>query len=588
MSIKRLRYWLTRAQREADLRREMEAHIEEKTAELIESGVSEAAARMEARRRFGNIGLKQEDSREIWIARWWSDFWQDVRYGVRGIRRDPGFAAIAIVSAALGIGACTTIFSIVNTAILRPLPVAQPDRLLAITGMDRTNGIGGQTMAFAEIRDIRSYARSWQGVTAFAPLLPGAIRPNGGAARQHWGFLVAGNYFDVVQPAFALGRGFVDQEDDAPGASPKIVLTHALWVNRFGADRSIVGQEIQVNRRAMTVVGVTGPAFGGTEVTLKADFFLPLSQIAEMQRLGENPERMTSYGSHWLYAVGRLRAGVDAAQAEAELDVIAAGIRERNPNGAKDRVFYAERAGQVLPAMRNRVMPAFLLLLAVTVLVLLTACANVANLMLARASVRGKEIATRLTIGAGRGRIIRQLTTESLLLAFSGGLLGVGLAALASSYIASFRLPLPVPIDLTAPIDNHVVFFAIGLSAATAIAFGLAPALRTSRSDLTGTLRSEAGHIASLRRFGMRNALVVGQIAISAVLVICSGLFLRSLGASRNVDSGMETRDRTLGRVVPGLCRYGQVGARRLLRGRVALAGALPDVGAAGGVGRRR
>ena len=586
MSIRRFRYWLTRTQRQADLRKEVELHIEEKTAELVASGVSEAAARAEALRRFGNIGIIREDSREVWIARWWSDFWQDVRYGVRGIQRDPGFAAIAIVSAALGIGACTTIFSVVNAATLRPLPVAQPDRLLAISGMNQTDGVGGQTMAFAEVRDIRSYARSWQDVTAFAPLLPGAIRPNGGEARQHWGFLVAGNYFDVVQPAFTLGGGFVDQEDDAPGASPKIVVTYALWVNRFGADRSIIGQEIQVNRRAMTVVGVTGPGFRGTEVTIKADFFLPFSQISEMQRLGENPERMTSYGSHWLYALGRLRAGVDAAQAEAELDAVSAGIRERNPNGAKDRAFHAERAGQVLPAMRQRVMPAFLLLLAVTVLVLLTACANIANLMLARASVRGKEIATRLAIGAGQGRIIRQLATESLLLAFSGGLFGVGLAALASRYIASFRLPLPVPIDLTAPIDNHVVLFAVGLSVATAIAFGLAPAFRASRSNLTGALRSEGGHVASLRRFGMRNALVVGQIAISAVLVICSGLFLRSLGATRSVDSGMETEDLTLVRFDPALNHYGQEETRRLLLDILARTEALPGIRTASVVDR--
>jgi predicted permease len=331
---------------------------------------------------------------------------------------------------------------------------------------------------------------------------------------------------------------------------------------------------------------VTGPGFRGTEVTLKADFFLPFSQISEMQRLGENPERMTSYGSQWLYALGRPQTNVDAAQVKAELDLVSAGIRERNPSSARDRVFHAERAGQVLPAIRQRVMPAFLVLLAVTVLVLLTACANIANLMLARASVRGKEIATRLAIGAGRGRMIRQLMTESMLLALTGGALGVGLAVLASRCIASFRLPLPVPIDLTAPIDSRVVLFAVGLSIATAIAFGLVPAFRASRSDLTGALGSVAGQTAGVRRFGMRNGLVVGQVAISGVLVICSGLFLRSLGAAGSADSGMEIQDLTLVRFDPALNRYGQDETRRLLLDILELTETLPEVRAASVVDR--
>jgi predicted permease len=447
MLMRRIRYWLGSAKRETALRAEMELHIEEKTAELCANGLSEPDARGEARRRFGNLGVKEEQAREIWIARYWSEFWQDLRYGARNLKRNPGFAAVAILSAALGIGACSTVFSIVNFAVLRPLPVTEPDRLMTITGLKK--GTPGGSMSYPEVRDIGNRTRAWEGVAAFAPFLPAGI--GSGEVRRQWGLLVTANYFDVVKPVFTVGRGFVRGEDDVPGAPAKIVLGHALWQSRFAADPGILGRIVQVNRRAMTVVGVTGPGFRGTEVGIAADFFLPFSQISELDVLkGEdNRDRLASYNSQWLTGLGRLRPGVDVRQARAELDTAAGGIRASAQALPRDRRFYAERAGQLLPFLRKIAIPAMLLLLTVTFLVLLTACANVANLLLARASARGQEIATRLAVGAGRGRLIRQLLTESLLLALGGGVLGAALAEWAGRHIAGFRLPLPLPIDLT-------------------------------------------------------------------------------------------------------------------------------------------
>lgn len=586
MFLRKLRYWLNKTRRQDDLRQEMQLHVEEKTAELIERGLSASAARTEARRRFGNLGLKQEESREIWIARGWSDLGQDLRYGIRGIRLNPGFAAVAILSAALGIAACSTIFSIVNAAVLRPLPVLDAERLQSITPFNPVNLSAGDTLSFAEIRDIREQAPSWQGVAAFAPLLPGAIQPAGKEARLHYGFLVTGNYFDVVQPSFIAGGGFLPAQDDVPGAPAKIVLTHRLWVNDFSADSAIVGQQIQVNKRPMTVVGVTGPGFLGTEVGIVADFFLPLSQISEMQRLGDNPERMSSYGSHWLSSLGRLRPGADVRQAQAELELVAAGIRQRNPQAAQNRSYRMERAGQLMPGLRSLAMPAFLLLLAVSLLVLLTACANIANLMLARASARRKEIATRLAIGSGRGRMIRQLITESILLASAGGLLGIALTVAASRYIASLRLPLPLPVDLALPMDFRVILFSTALSGAAALAFGLLPALRATRLNLTGALRSDAVNIAQLRRFGLRHILVVAQIAISAVVVICSGLFIRSLNVLQDVDPGMDTQNVQLVRFDPTLNHYDATQLQRLLIDVLREVETLPGVQAASIVDR--
>jgi predicted permease len=252
-------------------------------------------------------------------------------------------------------------------------------------------------------------------------------------------------------------------------------------------------------------------------------------------------------------------------QARAELETVAGGIRASVPDLPRDRGFYAERAGQLSPFLRKMAIPAFLLLLTVTFLVLLTACANVANLMLARATTRSQEIATRLAVGAGRGRLIRQLMTESLLLALGGGVLGVALVELAGRYIAGYRLPLPVPIDLSMSVDYRVVLFSTALSVVTGIAFGLVPAFRAARPDLIASIRSDGGNPAGLRRFGLRNTLVVAQVGISGVLVICSGLFLRSLGAAHGIDSGMHARNLTLVRFDPALSRHDQQQTHRLL-----------------------
>ena len=575
MLTRRLKYWLGGAKREAALRAEMEFHIEEVTAELRGAGLSEPDARAEARRRFGNFGQKQEESREIWISRYASDFWQDLRYGARGLRRDPGFAAVAILSAALGIGACSTVFSIVNFALFRPLPVADPDRLMSITGFKK--GSPGGSMSYPEARDMAKGSKAWEGVAAFAPFIPAGLS-EGQGARRYWAFMVTANYFDVVKPAFALGRGFAAVEDDIVGAPAKVVLSHALWQTAFRADPLIVGRTILVNKRRMTVVGVTGPGFRGTETGMMADFYLPFSQLVEMSasKDDDNRGRLENYHSQWVTAVGRLRPGVDVQQAQAELDAVAAGIRSRVSDHKRDRRFHAERAGQLAAFIRKIAVPAFGLLLGVTFLVLLTACANIANLTLARASARRNEIATRMAIGAGRGRLIRQLMTESLLLSLGGAALGIALAEWAGRHIGGFRLPLPMPIDLTPTVDHRVVAFSTLLAVITAIVFGLVPALRITRAARLTINRFEGGNIASLRRFGLRNALVVAQIAMSTVLVICSGLFLRSLGAARGIDSGMNPNNVALVQFDPSLSRYDQKQTQRLVADVIRDAESLP------------
>ena len=224
MFWRRIRYWWMRFEREDSLRAEMEAHLEEKAAELRDGGLSESDARLEARRLFGNLTRKQEEARDIWITRYWQDYWQDTSYAIRNLRRQPSFAAVAILSAALGIGACSTVFGIVNFALLRPLPVREPDRLLMLTGIHLQDGKAGSSLSYPEIADIRAASKSLAGISPIAPFLAVGIS-SGGEPKRYWGFLVAANYFDVVQPGFAAGRGFTDLEDDKPGAPAKIVLS---------------------------------------------------------------------------------------------------------------------------------------------------------------------------------------------------------------------------------------------------------------------------------------------------------------------------------------------------------------------------
>lgn len=575
MLMRRIKYWWNRAEREESLRREMAAHLEEKAGDLRSDGLSEKDARGNASRAFGNRTQMQEESRQIWIARYFTDLMQDARYALRSLRANPSFALVTIVSAALGIAACSTVFGIVNYALLRPLPVEEPQRLLAISCKRMTERVV-ESVSYVEMKHLRDNATSLESVAAFFPLLPAGISAQGEAKRS-WGFLVTGNYFDVVKPRFAVGRGFAGAEDDVPGAPGKIVLGHPLWQSRFSGDRNIVGQTIAVNKKPMTVVGVTAPGFHGTETGLAPEFYLPLSQIEELS-IKMPANRDTDFNTQWLMVLGRLKPGRTSQQAQAEADVLERALSAKWTAFDKERGLYIEQAGQINVGLRKVAVPAFALLMVVTILVLLTACANVANLMLARASARAKEISTRLAIGASRARLMRQLLTESMMLALLGGVLGVVLTDWMAKHISSFKLPIPVPIDIAIHTDYRVVLFSFLLSLMTGAAFGLVPALRATRTDLVSAIKGAEDSIAGLRRFGMRNLLVVSQVAISAVLVICAALFLRSLSAVYSVDTGMDPRNVLLVEFAPQLSRYKGAPARQLLIDALHEAKSMPGV----------
>ena len=560
---RRLRYWLHRDERARLLREEMETHLEMKTRELMGDGMAESDARGAARRQFGNPTLKQEEARGTWIARWLSDLAQDSVFAVRTVRKQPGFAAFAILSAALGIGSCSMLFGIANFALFRPLPVDHPSNLASISGKDLRRGKAGVSIAFPDFEDLRQ-ARAFQGVTAFFQFMPATISSNG-EPQRYWGSMVTANYFDVVRPAFAAGRGFDAAKDDKKGEAPVVVLSYQLWRSRFGSDGAIVGRSIELNRRKATVVGVTGPGFRGTELMFYSDFWLPFSMLDSLAEAGMGGDRLHDRGSQWLAAAGRLRDGVSEKAAASEIEVIGKRLGTAYPATNKDRAFHVERAGQINPGVRKTIVVFFLMLLGVAALVQGTACANVANLLLARASARRKEIAIRLAIGAGRGRLVRQLLTESVMLALLGGIAGYAIAQLGASGIGRSRIPLSLPVDFSISLDYRVMLFSMALSGLTGVVFGLVPALRATRPDLTGALKDERVSIGQSRRFGLRNLLVVAQVAICTVLLICSGLFLRSLYSARNIDIGLGRRNLLMMAFDPSLNRYSPGETRRIV-----------------------
>jgi predicted permease len=568
---RRLRYWLHSSERARLLREEMEIHLEMKAQELMEEGTTPRDARVAARRQFGNLTLQQEEGRRVWIARWLSDLGQDFGYALRTLRRQPGFAAVAVLSAALGIGACSLIFGIANFALFRSPAVDRPGRLASISGKSVRRGRVGGSLAYPDFEDLR-HARTFQDMAAFFQFLPATIA-SGGEPQRYWGSMVTANYFDVVRPAFALGRGF-----DTGGGVPEVVLSYQLWRSRFTGDRAIVGREIELNGRKVTVVGVTGPGFRGTEVMFFSDFWLPFSMLDTLSQVGMGGDRLHDRGGQWLLATGRLRDGASVQSAAAELEVIGKRLTAAYPATNQDRSFHVELAGQINPGIRKMVVGFFLLLLCVSVMVLCTACANVANLLLARASARQKEIATRLAIGAGRGRLVRQLLTESLILSAIGGIAGLAIAQIGASAIGRSRIPLALPVDFSVTLDYGVLLFSIALSVLTGVVFGLAPALRATRPNLSSPLKDERIAIGQSRRFGMRNLLVVAQVSICMVLLICSGLFLRSLYSAANIDPGFTHRNLLLMSFDPSLNRYSPVEARRIVDRILEAARTMPGV----------
>ncbi|HEX8694649.1 MAG TPA: ABC transporter permease [Longimicrobium sp.] len=468
-------------------------------------------------------------------------FLHDLRYALRQLARSPGFTLLAVVTLALGIGANTALFTLVDALLFRPRPgVADPDRLVWVTPVDERGG-HPLSLSYPDFRDYQGGARDvLSDVAAFHDVE--VSLSGGGEPETVRGQLVSGGYFAVLGTPMALGRGFAAGED-APGSEPVAVLSHALWRRRFGADPRIVGRRVVMNGLAATVVGVTAPGFNGADHDLPREVWLPMS-LAEraLPGLPGTSGFREARTTWWLNAIGRLKPGVTPERADAALAVVAAQIEAADPEGHKGVTARTFPAGSGLtPGALGSVVPVTAVAFAVTGLVLLIACANVSNLLLARAAARRREIGVRLSLGAGRGRIVRQLLTESVLLAAlacAAGLVAAawGLDALA----ASVTLP---PLDLSP--DLRVLAFCAAAAGATGVLFGLVPALDATRADVVEALKDGAAG-PDPRRARLQGRFVAAQVALSLVLLAASGLFLRSLAAEARVDVGYDASDRVL------------------------------------------
>ena len=470
-------------------------------------------------------------------------FWQDLRYAVRTLKANPTFVAVAILSLALGIGSNVGIFSIVNGLLLRPPGgVSEPERLVALYTSDYSGPLYGSS-SYPDYLEFRNQTK------AFDNLAVHTIRPvslsDGGESERVLASIVTGNYFDMLGVRAGVGRTFKLAEDETPNAPPIALISQSLWQRKFNADYSIIGRTVVISNRPMTIIGVTPANFTGTITGISPDVFVPINMYFGMP----NSPELNNRGARSWFTLGRLKPEASIEQAQAELNTIARILRADYPEQWTN-VRGEERRVSVLPERNARVPPQFSsiafgvagLLMTVVALVLLIACANVANLLLARSSVRRKEIAIRLALGASRWRIIRQLLTESVLLALVSGVAGLLVALWTIDLLTAFKPPSPVPLALDFAPDFRVLMFALGLSILTGIIFGLAPALQATKADVVPALKDEslaAGQV--YRWFGLRNLLVIGQVALSLVLLIGAGLFLRSLQNAQTIDPGFRT-----------------------------------------------
>ena len=479
------------------------------------------------------------------------EMFQDLRFGARMLAKNPGFTLVVALTLALGIGANTAIFGLADAALFRPLPVVEePDRLVMVTrGVD-----AWATISYPDFKVLRERNEVLSDLALY--MATQVSFGNGVRSEVVLGSLVSANYFNVLGIKPALGRTFLPEEDHTPGAHPVVVLSHSFWRGRFDGDPALVGRTIVLNNQRFTVIGVAPAGFEGESAPMKANLWVPAMMITTMMmpmpfQQGVPPDLLSDRRREIFSAIGRLKRGVALAQAQAALDTINRQLEQANPVPPEQRFDpNADRSlrligprGIAVGNIREMAVTASRLLAATVIAVLLIACANVANLLLARATTRRKEIAVRLALGATRWRLIRQLLTESVLLALIGAAGGLLFAYWIKRLLLAFKPPFPSAFTFTLdlPLDGRALGFTLLLAVATGVIFGLFPALQASRPDVVPALKDESGAEGARRRWlNLRGALVVAQVALSLALLISTGLFVRSLSYARQIDLGFK------------------------------------------------
>jgi predicted permease len=465
-----------------------------------------------------------------------STLWQDIRYGLRMLRKSPAFTLIAILTLSLGIGANSTVFSWINATLLTPIPgMSHPSEVVAIT-----NGRAG-SISYPDFKDLRDRNHSFTDMTAFG-LWPMSLTGQGKPIRV-WGTAVTANYFDVLGVHPMLGHGFLPSEESGANSAPVAVISYRLWQGHFAGDRSIIGATVHIDTHPFTIVGVTAPVFQGSYSGLRTDLFVPVVMTPELDPDGGN--RLNQRGTSWLNADGRLRPGVSRLQAQAEMNALAQEIARLFPDSHKGKfqltlypLWRAPNGGNSFFAL---LLP---ILMALASVVLLLACANIANLLLARSFSRQKEIAVRLSLGASRFRLVRQLLVENLIMALIGGALALVYTLRVSQRFMDYAPSSNLPVYVSIPVGAPVILATLLISVVTCCLFGILPAFRASSLSPVSILKDESGGIAGGRRKAwVSSALAVAQISMSLLLLVSAGLFIRSFHAQQNFDIGFNPKN---------------------------------------------
>lgn len=528
--------------RETEIIEELAQHLEDRYAELLSTGSTHPQAFRAVLSELRDRNLLATELARIEgpasepvvpgarRKNMFRDLLQDLPYASRMLRKNPGFTIVAVLSLALGIGANTAIFSMINTVLLRPLPVAKPEQLVALnnTADNRTF----PSFSYPNYKDLRDRNDAFSDLIAyrFTPL----SLSHDGINERLWGFEVSGNYFEALGVNAALGRVISLDDDRAPGASPFTVVSYKCWQQRFGGDPAIIGRDVIVNGRSFTIIGVAARGFNGTEIVAAPELWFPLSMQAQLE---SGRSWLDARGVENIFVQGRLKLGVGARQAQAAVNELAAQLEREYPDDNEGKRITLSPPGLIGNSMRGPVLGFAGLLMVIVGLVLLLACINLANLLLARAAERRREIAVRLALGASRSRLIRQLLTESVLLALIGGALGLVLALRLAALVVAVKVPVDVPLALNVAIDTRVFLFALLISLATGVLFGLLPAWQATKTDLVSALKDDAS-FGGYRRSWLKNSLIVLQVALSLVLLVGGGLMLRALQQAQTIHLG--------------------------------------------------
>src|SRR5215468_5100765 len=518
-----IRRLVHRRRAERELEEEIRAHLEMEIEQNVADGMSPEEARMAARRSFGSVAIAKEDSRVMWGLASLEILWQDLRYGARMLLKHKGFTLIAILTLALGVGANTAVFSVINAVLIRPLPFAEADQLVMI--WETQPDVRGPVGSYPDFQDWRAQAQSFQGMAAFSNKRYGEAELTGHSETiESQGMLVSQDLFPLLGLKPILGRNFLPEEEQ-PNNNRVVILSQSLWRRGFANDPGVIGKSVQLDGAGFTVVGVMGEQY-----PLETDFWLPLSHLSQID--------LTSRRHHSVQAIGRLKPGVAIEQARKEMETVNERLRQLYPATNKN-------IGVELTPMRHHLAgnlrPIVLLVFAAVALILLIACANVSNLLLAQAAGRQRELAIRAAIGAGRGRLLRQLLVESLLLAVLGGIAGLALAALSIPVLRSGLLGIvtgKIPGLETIGIDWRTLAFTFSVSLLTGVLFSALPALQISRIDLNQTLKEGGKGSAGAGRRGLSRALVTIEVAMAVFVLVGAGLLVRSMNKLLQVDPG--------------------------------------------------